>query len=76
VSHTCGQTAIDMLTSFTNCNANYLPVPEYVSFLFDLSGLALNIQAILDWSLQVTFTCISILEDKFYLPIADKILRL
>ena len=53
VSHTCGQTALDMLTSFTNCNANYLPVPEYISFLFDLSGLALNIQSILDWSIQI-----------------------
>ena len=53
VSHTCGQTALDMLTAFTNCNANYLPVPEYISFLFDLSGLALNIQSILDWTLQI-----------------------
>lgn len=47
LSHLCGQAVLDMLSAFTNCNANYLPVPEYVSFLFDLSGQALNIQVCL-----------------------------
>jgi mediator of RNA polymerase II transcription subunit 12 len=54
VSYICGQTMIEMLSAFANsCNANYLPLPEYVSFLFDLTGLALNIQGILDWCLQI-----------------------
>ncbi len=53
VSHICGQTVIEMLSAFANSNANYLPVAEYVSFLFDLTGLALNIQGILEWCLQI-----------------------
>ena len=53
VSYQCGQTMIEMLSAFANTNANYLPLPEYVSFLFDLTGLALNIQGILDWCLQI-----------------------
>ena len=41
VSHTCGQAVLEMLTAFANgvgSNGNYLPVGEYVSFLFDLAG--------------------------------------
>lgn len=53
VSYQCGQTMIEMLSAFANSNANYLPLPEYVSFLFDLTGLSLNIQGILDWCLQI-----------------------
>ena len=53
VSQQCGQTMIEMLSAFANSNANYLPLAEYVSFLFDLTGLALNIQGILEWCLQI-----------------------
>ena len=53
VSQQCGQTMIEMLSAFANSNANYLPLPEYVSFLFDLTSLALNIQGILEWCLQI-----------------------
>ena len=44
VTFQCGQTMIEMLSAFANSNANYLPYPEYVSFLFDLTSLSLNIQ--------------------------------
>merc|ERR1719433_345921 len=44
---------IEMLSAFANSNANYLPVHEYVSFLFDITGLALNIQGLLDWCVQI-----------------------
>ena len=53
VSFQCGQTMIEMLSAFSNSSANYLPCHEYVSFLFDLTGLSLNIQGILDWCLQI-----------------------
>ena len=53
VSQQCGQTMIEMLSAFANSNANYLPVHEYVSFLFDITGLALNIQGLLDWCVQI-----------------------
>eukprot|EP00095_Tigriopus_kingsejongensis_P004973 maker-scaffold96_size378025-snap-gene-2.33 protein:Tk04973 transcript:maker-scaffold96_size378025-snap-gene-2.33-mRNA-1 annotation:"mediator of rna polymerase ii transcription subunit 12" len=53
VTHQCGQTVVEMITAFAHAQANYLPVTEYVSFLMDLTGLALNIQEILDWSMQI-----------------------
>ena len=56
VTHTCGQAVLEMLTAFAHgvgSNVNYLPVPEYISFLFDLAGMSLNIQEILDWCLQI-----------------------
>ena len=56
VNHTCGQAVIEMLTAFAHGigpNVNYLPVPEYISFLFDLAGMSLNIQGILEWCLQI-----------------------
>ena len=53
VSYQCGQTMIEMLSAFANRNADYLPLPEHVSFLFDLTSLSLNIQGILDWCLQI-----------------------
>lgn len=53
ITHSCGQAAMDMLGAFNNSNANYLPVAESLSFLMDLTGLALNLHEILDWSLQI-----------------------
>ena len=56
VNHTCGQAVLEMLNAFAHglgSNTNYLPVPEYISFLFDLAGMSLNIQGILDWCLQI-----------------------
>ena len=53
ISQQCGQTMIKMLSAFGNSNANYLPVHEYVSFIFDITGLALNIQGLLDWCVQI-----------------------
>ncbi|TRY73773.1 hypothetical protein TCAL_00950 [Tigriopus californicus] len=53
VTHQCGQTVVEMIIAFAHTQANYLPVTEYVSFLMDLTGLALNIQEILDWSMQI-----------------------
>ena len=56
VNHICGQAVIEMLTAFAHSvgpNVNYLPVPEYISFLFDLAGMSLNIQGILEWCLQI-----------------------
>ena len=53
ITHSCGQAAMEMLGAFNNSNANYLPVAESLSFLMDLTGLALNLHDILDWSLQI-----------------------
>ena len=53
VSEQCGASMIEMLQGFANSNANYLPKQEHVSFLFDLTGLALNIQGLLDWCLKI-----------------------
>lgn len=53
VTHQCGQAVLEMLAAFSNGSANYLPVAEYVAFLLDLTGLARNIQVILDWGIQI-----------------------
>lgn len=55
VTATCGQAVIEMVQAFhTACSSSpYLPVIEHVSFLFDLAGEAFNIQALLDWCLQL-----------------------
>ena len=42
-----------MLSGFANGSNHFLPVGEYVSFLFDLAGMGLNVQGILDWCLQI-----------------------
>jgi mediator of RNA polymerase II transcription subunit 12 len=53
ITHHCGVAVLEMLAAFNNSNANYLPVAESVSFLMDLTGLALNLQEILEWSMQI-----------------------
>ena len=63
VTSQCGQTVIEMVQNFTNCSTSiHLPVPDHVSFLFDLAGQALNIQALLDW-------CIALLRE---LPLVEQ----
>ncbi len=44
VTRQCGQAVVEMLSSFAAAGDKYLPVAEYVSFIMDLAGLALNIQ--------------------------------
>jgi len=53
VTFQCGQTVLEMIQAFHSCSAAHLPVQEHVSFLFDLTGLALNIQCLLDWCIQL-----------------------
>ncbi len=53
VTQQCGATVVEMLAAFSSGSANYLPVAEYVSFLMDLAGIALNIRAIIEWSMQI-----------------------
>ncbi|KAK2719591.1 mediator of RNA polymerase II transcription subunit 12-like protein isoform X2 [Artemia franciscana] len=57
---------LEMLSSFAAGNSNYLPVPENVSFLFDLMELGLNIYGLLDF-------CVSILKE---LPDVDQLLSM
>ena len=56
VTATCGQAVIEMVQAFHTggvSSSPYLPVIEHVSFLFDMAGQAFNIQAMLDWCLQL-----------------------
>ncbi|XP_040577805.1 mediator of RNA polymerase II transcription subunit 12-like protein isoform X2 [Lepeophtheirus salmonis] len=53
ISHQCGQTIVETLSVFCNLNGSYLPISDYVLFLFDLAGLSLNIQGLLDWCLLI-----------------------
>ena len=62
VTSACGQTIVEMVAAFHGCSgAIHLPVIEHVSFLFDLSGQALNIQSLLEW-------CIALLKE---LPLVE-----
>ena len=63
VTSQCGQTVLEMVQNFTTCSTSiHLPVTDHVSFLFDLAGQALNIQALLDW-------CIALLRE---LPLVEQ----
>ncbi|KAG1673141.1 Mediator of RNA polymerase II transcription subunit 12-like protein [Nymphon striatum] len=53
VTSTCAATVIDMLQSFSSNSSNYLPAVEYISFLFDLMEIALNISGLFDFAIQL-----------------------
>ncbi|XP_076370100.1 mediator complex subunit kohtalo isoform X2 [Tachypleus tridentatus] len=53
VTQSCASSVVEMLNGFANGNSNYLPLVEYVSFLFDLMEIALSIHGLIEFCLQL-----------------------
>lgn len=53
VTYQCMICVQEMLNSFAMGNSNYLPVQEHVAFLFDLMEIALNINGLIDFCIQI-----------------------
>lgn len=53
VTQQCASTVIEMLIAFATGNSNYLPLVEYIAFLFELMEIALNIYGLIEFTIQV-----------------------
>lgn len=53
VTLSVANSVVEMLNAFATGNSNYLPLVEYISFLFDLMELALNIHGLIEFTIQV-----------------------
>lgn len=53
VTNACAASVIEMLNNFSSGNANYIPLAEYIAYLFELMEIALNIHGLIEFTIQV-----------------------
>ncbi|GFV97760.1 mediator of RNA polymerase II transcription subunit 12-like protein [Trichonephila clavipes] len=53
VTNTCAASVIELLSAFSTGNSNYLPLVEYISYLFELMEIALNIHGLIEFAIQL-----------------------
>ncbi|XP_067143152.1 mediator of RNA polymerase II transcription subunit 12-like protein isoform X2 [Centruroides vittatus] len=53
VTLSCASSVVEMLNSFALGNSSYLPLVEYISFLFELMETALNIHGLIEFTIQL-----------------------
>lgn len=53
VTQACASAVLEMLGGFAGGSSNYLPLVEYVAFLFDLMELSFNIHGLIEFGLQL-----------------------
>ncbi|KFM81956.1 Mediator of RNA polymerase II transcription subunit 12, partial [Stegodyphus mimosarum] len=53
VTTICATSVIEMLSAFAMGNSNYLPLVEYIAFLFELMEIALNIHGLIEFTIQL-----------------------
>lgn len=55
VTQQCAAAVIEPLMAFAAGNSNYLPLVEYIAFLFELMEIALNIHGLIEFTIQVRY---------------------
>uniref|UniRef100_A0A2R5LGN9 Putative thyroid hormone receptor-associated protein complex subunit n=1 Tax=Ornithodoros turicata TaxID=34597 RepID=A0A2R5LGN9_9ACAR len=53
VTQACASAVLEMLGGFAGGSSNYLPLVEYVAFLFELMELSFNIHGLIEFGLQL-----------------------
>lgn len=62
VTNACAASVIEMLNAFSSGSDKYIPLAEYIAYLFELMEIALNIHGLIDFTIQV---CIPIVKNVY-----------